>query len=165
MRVGIAPTPLMNTFISAPFFILLFFILAASAVLGWFLMDTRKTVKKFLGETGIDLDENFARGLLHRIAHLEAKQEESDPRVATLERMATSSIQKIGFVRFNPFPDTGGDNSFMLLMLDHTNTGILLSSLYMRDGTRIYAKSIKQGFPRHVLSVDEQRLLQETLQS
>ena len=56
-----------------------------------------------------------------------------------------SHIQKIGFVRFNPFPQTGGDQSFSLSLLDEKDTGFVLSSLHSRDATRFYAKTIKNG--------------------
>ena len=114
---------------------------------------------------GADIDENITHGLMRRVARLEAKSEETDPRLVVLERIAASSIQKVGFVRFNPFQDTGGDNSFMLVLLDRNDTGVLLSSLYMREGARLYAKSIEKGRPRHVLSPDENKLLEETLHS
>jgi len=54
-------------------------------------------------------------------------------------------IQKIGFVRFNPFPQTGGDQSFCLALLDEKDSGFVLSSLHSRDTTRFYAKTIKSG--------------------
>jgi len=56
-----------------------------------------------------------------------------------------SHIQKIGFVRFNPFPQTGGDQSFCLALLDEKDNGFVLSSLHSRDTTRFYAKTIKNG--------------------
>lgn len=56
-------------------------------------------------------------------------------------------IQKIGFVRFNPFPQTGGDQSFCLSLLNQKDSGFVLSSLHSRDHTRFYAKTIKNGQP------------------
>ena len=54
-------------------------------------------------------------------------------------------IQKVGFIRFNPFPQTGGNQSFCLSLLDEKDTGFVLSSLHSRDTTRFYAKTIKNG--------------------
>ena len=54
-------------------------------------------------------------------------------------------FQKIGFVRFNPFPQTGGDQSFFLSLLDEKDNGFVLSSLHSRDATRFYAKTVKAG--------------------
>ena len=101
--------------------------------------------------------------LLRRIAELEKVRNQQEPRLQALEDTAEASIQKIGFLRFNPFHDTGGDNSFVLLLLDRTNSGAMVSSLYTREGVRIYGKSIENGRPRHVLSDEEKKVLEETI--
>jgi hypothetical protein len=54
-------------------------------------------------------------------------------------------IQKIGLIRFNPFKDTGGDQSFVLALVDGNDTGVVISGLYSRAGTRWYAKKIAAG--------------------
>ncbi len=54
-------------------------------------------------------------------------------------------IQKIGFVRFNPYSDTGGNQSFVLCLLDEKDDGIMITSLHSREQTRIYAKPIVNG--------------------
>lgn len=57
----------------------------------------------------------------------------------------TGTIEKMKLIRFNPFDDVGGDQSFILTLLDHDNNGILLTSLHHRSFTRLYAKPIKRG--------------------
>ncbi len=59
--------------------------------------------------------------------------------------LASKGIHKTGMVRFNPFRDIGGDQSFSLSLLDKDNNGIVISSLYSREGVRVYAKSIESG--------------------
>jgi hypothetical protein len=54
-------------------------------------------------------------------------------------------IQKIGLVRFNPFSDTGGSQSFTIALLDKTDTGVVMTSLYARTGNRWYIKEVKNG--------------------
>lgn len=56
-----------------------------------------------------------------------------------------SHIQKVSMIRFNPFSDVGGDQSFSVCFLDGENNGIVISSLHSRVGTRTYAKSIEKG--------------------
>jgi len=63
----------------------------------------------------------------------------------TLENEGKLHIQKIGLVRFNPFKDTGGDQSFILALVDGDNSGVVISSLHTRTGTRWYAKQVKRG--------------------
>ena len=51
----------------------------------------------------------------------------------------------MGLVRYNPFAETGGDQSFCLSLLDGNNNGLVISSLHSRENTRIYAKPVKKG--------------------
>ena len=62
-----------------------------------------------------------------------------------IQSLAYKGIHKTGFIRFNPFRDIGGDQSFSLALLDGEDSGIVMSSLYSRDGVRIYSKSILKG--------------------
>lgn len=69
----------------------------------------------------------------------------------------------LGLVKFNPFSDTGGDQSFVLSLLDSQKNGILLTSLHSRGITRIYAKNIILGKADQELSVEEKQALQQSL--
>lgn len=69
-------------------------------------------------------------------------------------------IQKVGIVRFNPFADTGGDQSFVLAILDGRDCGIVLTSLHSRGATRWYAKNVKEGKGvDHQLSDEEEKAI------
>lgn len=59
--------------------------------------------------------------------------------------LASKSIHKVGIVRFNPFKDLGGDQSFSVAFLDGENTGVVISSLHTREGNRVYSKPIEKG--------------------
>jgi hypothetical protein len=79
-----------------------------------------------------------------------------------IERDGLLHIQKIGLVRFNPFKDTGGDQSFILSLIDGNDTGVIISGLYARTGTRWYAKKIVKGKSvEHELSDEEKKVLSE----
>lgn len=80
-----------------------------------------------------------------------------------LEQEGMLHIQKIGLLRFNPFKDTGGDQSFIMTLLDAHDTGVVISSLHTRSGTRWYAKRVVKGKGmEHDLSDDEKKALQES---
>src|SRR6266700_3948393 len=69
-------------------------------------------------------------------------------------------IQKIGLLRFNPFKDTGGDQSFILALVDSFDTGIIITALYSRSGTRWYTKKVVKGkSTEHELSDEEKKAL------
>lgn len=81
-------------------------------------------------------------------------------RCDTIEQKGLLSIQKIGLLRFNPFKDTGGDQSFILSLVDANNTGVVITALYSRSGTRWYAKKVAEGKGlEHELSDEEKKAL------
>jgi hypothetical protein len=65
--------------------------------------------------------------------------------IATIRKDSRRFLQKVSLVRFNPFADTGGDQSFALVMLNEENSGFIMTSLYSRSGARWYIKTIHQG--------------------
>lgn len=70
---------------------------------------------------------------------------------------------RIGIVRFNPFQDSGGDQSFSIAWLDDEANGVVLSSLHHREGTRVYAKPIEGGQSSYTLSNEEQAALKQAI--
>lgn len=85
-------------------------------------------------------------------------------RCDTIEKDGLLHIQKIGLLRFNPFKDTGGDQSFILALVDSNNTGVVISGLYSRSGTRWYAKRVVEGRGiEHELSDEEKKALKEAV--
>lgn len=81
---------------------------------------------------------------------------------ARIEKDGLLHIQKVGLVRFNPFKDTGGDQSFILSLIDGNDAGVIISGLYSRSGTRWYAKRVANGKGvEHELSEEEKKALKE----
>lgn len=62
-----------------------------------------------------------------------------------LHRLALKSIHKVGVVRFNPFKEVGSNQSFAIALLDGKNSGTIISSIHTREGSRVYAKPIKNS--------------------
>lgn len=77
-------------------------------------------------------------------------------RIEKGEKEGLTHIQKVGLVRFNPFEDVGGDQSFIVALLDENDNGIVLTSLHSRSETRWYGKTVKKGTGvEHELSKEE----------
>jgi hypothetical protein len=80
--------------------------------------------------------------------------------IATAVDDARLHLQRLTFRRFNPFSDTGGDQSFILGLLDGNKDGIVITSLHSRENTRFYVKSVKGGNGLdHPLSKEEANLI------
>jgi hypothetical protein len=84
-------------------------------------------------------------------------------RTAVLEAAQRRSFQRVGLVRYNPFEETGGNQSFALALLDAGGDGWVLSSLHARSGTRVYAKAIAAGRSDAGLSDEETAALRQAL--
>lgn len=78
-----------------------------------------------------------------------------------LDDIASRSIHKVGLVRFNPFQDTGSDQSFALALLDLYDNGVVVSSIHGREGTRTYAKAVRGGTSEHHLSQEESQAIEQ----
>jgi len=124
---------------------------------------TRKRIKIFFkGRKTQDLEGVIAEQLKR------TKKTESDVKKLfewneKLQGIADVSIQKVGVVRFNPFKDTGGDQSFAIALLDKNNNGVVISSLYSREGTRIYTKPIEKGDSSYHLSEEEKQAIEKAI--
>lgn len=85
-------------------------------------------------------------------------------RITQLEKNSQFYIQKVGLVRFNPFNDTGGDQSFILSLVDSEDTGVVISSLHTRNGTRWYAKRVENAKGvDHELSAEETKAIRQAI--
>ncbi len=64
-------------------------------------------------------------------------------------------LRKVGIVRFSPFSEVGGDQSFSVALLDADDNGFVLTSHYLRESNRIYAKPVEKGASKYQLSKEE----------
>lgn len=76
-----------------------------------------------------------------------------------LERAFQRAVQHVGIVRFNPFGDTGGDQSFSVALLDGNGNGVVVSSLFSRSETRVFAKPVQQRQSPYTLTREEQEAI------
>ena len=101
--------------------------------------------------------------ILDRLGENKKDNEDLRKKVHELTDSSVTHIQKVGVLRFNPFSDTGGDQSFILAILDGSDTGIVLTSLHSRGITRWYAKNVKTGKGvDYQLSEEEKKAIKQT---
>ena len=73
-------------------------------------------------------------------------------------------IQRVELDRFNPYDDTGGDQSFVIAMLDNKGTGVVVTSLHARSGTRIFAKDVILGKSgKYQFSNEEEKIVKKAM--
>ncbi len=87
------------------------------------------------------------------------KVEETDALARALERASRTHVQRVGFLRFNPFRDAGGDQSFAVVLADQEGNGVVMSSLHGRDVTRVYGKPLAAWESAYTLTDEEQQAI------
>lgn len=124
----------------------------------WLWRRTRRTDSRLRGLTrgaeGSSL-EAVLDAHLDKVYDVSRELDELAARTAILEGAQRKAFQRVGLVRYNPFEETGGNQSFALALLDAAGDGWVLSSLHARSGTRVYAKAIKTGKADAALSEEE----------
>ncbi len=93
------------------------------------------------------------------LSRLESLMSQLSSNQAILRDDIDGCLSKVGIVRFNAFDDVGGEQSFALALLDSRDNGVVISGLYGREDSRIYAKSISNGESERNLSTEEKRAL------
>lgn len=78
------------------------------------------------------------------------------------ERLA-KAVQRMHTIRFNPFRDQGGNQSFATCFMDENGDGLVISSLYSRDKVSVYAKPLKEGKSEYELSEEEKEAITKAL--
>jgi len=133
------------------------------ALLQIWLFKLRKKMRIFLkGKKVKDLEEVISEQL-KRMRDIEGNVDKLFTKSKELKKLCDISIQKVGIIRFNPFKDTGGDQSFAISLLDNKNNGLVLSSLYTREGNRVYTKPIESGKSTYHLSKEEEEAIKQAI--
>ncbi|PIU68449.1 hypothetical protein COS81_03960 [candidate division WWE3 bacterium CG06_land_8_20_14_3_00_42_16] len=124
----------------------------------------KKYYKKLFNETdGKELKE-ILESHLGRVAKVSQRMGDLEAIMKRIQEESNFYFQKIGFVRFNPFRETGGDQSFILALLDKKNNGIVISSLHGRNQTRLFAKTVKEGkAEKHTFSAEEESAVKKAI--
>lgn len=103
---------------------------------------------------------NALQGIQKTIAEHERMQGIIKADLQKTKADAKLHLQNLTLKRFNPFGDTGGDQSFILALLDGNKDGVVITSLHSRENTRFYVKSVNGGVGiDHPLSEEEQKTI------
>ena len=125
---------------------------------------TRKNIETlFSGKKAVDL-ESILLAHTKEIQAIDKEIQELFEISNKIHALAQRSIHKVGIIRFNPFKDIGGDQSFALALLDGKDSGIVISSIHTREGTRIYSKPVVKGeSEKYTLTEEEKQAIKMAL--
>jgi hypothetical protein len=115
----------------------------------------------YAGEEGDPNVTAALENLAARLAETSARTERLVTQSKQIEDALAHTVQGVGLVRFRAFEDTGGDQSFALALADGEGNGIVMSALYGRGKTRVYAKPVQSWLSPRPLGEEEEQALAE----
>lgn len=110
-----------------------------------------------------DIRKKFGE-ILDLVTEFSADLNKFEQKLKSFEQEDLKHIQRVALKRYNPYEDTGGDQSFSLACLDKVGNGFVLTSLHARSGTRVFAKPVKEGKSgEYKLSREEEETIEEAM--
>lgn len=108
-----------------------------------------------------DKEPKDLKQVLKQFSELKNEFKNISQRIEQIERRSKPAIQKTAIIRYNPFSNVGSDQSFSIALLDADNNGIVITSLYSREGNRVYSKPVKNGKSEYSLSKEEEKVIEQ----
>jgi hypothetical protein len=145
--------------LSAVLFVVVLILLAWLLIVQVQLSRMLRQYKKLVGGTS---GGNLEQVLNDHIAEMRAiarRVRDLDNLYRQMETASRRSLQWTGVVRYNPFEDTGGDQSFAIALVDGEGNGVVISSLHSREQTRVYAKPLRNWDSTYQLSEEEKEAI------
>ena len=125
----------------------------------------RNFLKELFPKDGSREIRNKFKEILEAISGFEKNSQILENRLTGLKKEGLDNFSKLAVLKYNPYDDTGGDQSFSLVILNGKMDGVLITSLHSRSTTRIYLKNITGGKSDLRLSSEESQVLKKAIES
>jgi hypothetical protein len=133
-------------------------------ILSYFVLDSRSFFKSLFPKSG----ERDIRKKFEEITKLvqRSNKDFSDlsGKLEKIEKHGWGFISRMEMIRYNPYDDTGGDQSFSLALLDKSGSGVVVTSLHSRSNTRVFAKPVVLGKAnKYSFSKEEEEVVKKAM--
>ena len=146
-----------------PTTILIYILIATNVCTVLWLIRNELRLKRLFGGKHAKELEHVLGDVQKALARIEGTHHDREHRLTATEKRTAHSIRNVRTVRFNPFVDSGSNQSFATALVDDHGDGVILSSLYSRERVSVFAKPIEKGIPKYDLTEEEEHVLQEAL--
>ncbi|MDE7318936.1 MAG: DUF4446 family protein [Lachnospiraceae bacterium] len=123
----------------------------------------RKAYNCFMKGKDMESMEEVLMKQFDRIEVLEEADREKRKEINSLKILMQKSYQKAGLVKYDAFREMSGKLSYALALLDQNDNGVIITSMYSRDGCFSYAKEVIMGKSQINLSEEEQEALEKAV--
>ncbi len=112
------------------------------------------------GESGKDL-ESLVNQYNEKVTVLEKEVARLTEVLGDHEVRITRKLGTAQVVRYNAFGEKGNDLSFSIALLDEEGSGTVLSSIFGRDESRVYAKPVSAKGSIYTLTDEEKDVIEK----
>lgn len=132
--------------------------------LSFLVWQTNSFLRSLFPKSGeADLRKKFAE-IIKTVEGFKDELSDLDSKIEAIQSQSLQHIQRVELLRFNPYDDTGGNISFTVCLLDSFGSGIVITSLHARSGTRVFGKEISLGkSSKYQLSKEEEAVIKKAM--
>ena len=118
-----------------------------------------RTYDRFMRGKDMESMEETVLAQFERIEALEKSNEEKDRQIESIFENLQHVYQKTGLVKYDAFREMSGKLSYAVALLDKEDNGVMINSMYSREGCYSYVKTIVGGKCSIEMSEEEQKAL------
>lgn len=125
---------------------------------------TRRLYKKMFRDTD---GKNIEEMLINNKKYIDSiiKQNNSiNSEISNLRNNLKHTFSKTEIFRYDAFSSIAGQLSFVYVLLNQQNSGVILNGIYSNEGHYLYLKNVVEGKTENELSKEEKSTLQKALE-
>ena len=139
-------------------FIAIFVLLAICL---FFIIKVSIRLRKLFKGSKTETLEDLMNEIVSSVAYLKEKGDLHENSLQTLSGRISKHGHGVKIMRYNPFKDVGGNQSFAVAIINEDGDGVVLSSLYSRERMSVFAKPIMKGESDIELTTEEKAVVDE----
>jgi len=120
-----------------------------------------RSYRAMMDSTGVENLEEVLIGIKQEQNRYKEEINASKQKIEALEQRMPQLKSKVAIHRYNAFADSGSDLSFSLAITNDEKDGVVLTSIYSREGMYVYGKPIQKGQSNYSLTPEERKVIDE----
>ena len=104
---------------------------------------------------GADELDVLINNLFAQLNNIEKQKTKMNKEIAVIQKKLKKTQSVVGFKRYNAFGEFESDLSFSVAFLNDLHDGIVLTGIYNRGTSNVYAKQVRKGVSSQPLSPEE----------
>ena len=105
--------------------------------------------------------EGLLQDIVRHIGSLDSLSKEHSEKIVVISEKIRRQGHGVKIMRFNPFADVGGTQSFAVAIVNEEGDGVVFSSLYSRERMSVFAKPVSGGKSDVELTKEEATVITE----